>query len=409
MSMNKFIRAFGLGASLLIIAASCSATATRSAQPDTTISFPGPPLELSGEPGSVQTAVLAGGCFWGVEGVFERLNGVIDVVSGYSGGTAQEAYYALVSAGITGHAEAVRIEFDPSVISYGTLLQIFFHIAHDPTQLNYQGPDHGPQYRSAIFYTDEGQKQVAEAYVDLLNEANLFGKPIVTKIQALTDFFPAEEYHQDFMRLNPDYPYVVQHDLPKVRALESLYPSLLAGNQGQAAGTKGSTRTWRGLALLESIEGINFPVTRSSAEWRRQLGDFAYQVLRQAGTEQPFTGELNFEHRPGTYYSAATGQPLFRSETKFESGTGWPSFSRPIDPQAVLLVLDLSYGMARIEVLDSSSGSHLGHVFEDGPGPGQFAEGTGLRYCMNSASLVFVADGDPEPPLVVSYRASLVP
>jgi peptide methionine sulfoxide reductase msrA/msrB len=354
----------------------------------------------------MHTAVLAGGCFWGVEGVFERLHGVVDVVSGYSGGSADEAFYALVSAGVTDHAEAVRIEYDPSVISYGTLLRIFFHIAHDPTQLDYQGPDHGPQYRSAIFYADEEQKRVAEEYVRILTEAGQFKDAIVTRIDALTEFHPAEEYHQDFMRLNPTYPYVVYHDLPKVQALESLYPALLAGPQGEAARGATAARTWRGLPVVDSTAGIEFPIVKTNAEWRRQLGDFAYQVLREAGTEQPFTGELNYEHRPGTFHSAATGQPLFRSEAKFESGTGWPSFSKPIDQEAVLLVFDRSYGMIRIEVVDSSSGSHLGHVFDDGPGPGEFAEGTGLRYCMNSVSMIFVADGDPEPPIVAAYRAS---
>lgn len=406
MGIKRSSLALGIGATLIALFSSCSLAAARSAETSTVSSFPAPPPESRAVPGSLQTAVLAGGCFWGVEGVFERLNGVSDVVSGYSGGSANDAHYALVSAGVTGHAEAVRIEYDPSVISYGTLLQVFFHIAHDPTQLNYQGPDHGPQYRSAIFYVDDEQKRIAEEYIRILTEAGQFKDTIVTQIEALAEFYPAEEYHQDFMRLNPTYPYIVYHDLPKVQALESLYPILLAGAQGEAARSAEANSTWRGLPVVETSAGIDFPITRTEAAWRRQLGEFPYQVLREAGTEQPFTGALNFEHRPGTYYSAATGQPLFRSEAKFESGTGWPSFSRPIEQEAVILVLDRSYGMVRIEVVDSSSGSHLGHVFDDGPGPGQFAEGTGLRYCMNSVSMIFVADGDPEPALVEAYRAS---
>ena len=236
------------------------------------------------------------------------------------------------------------------------------------------------------------------------SEARQFQDPIVTRIETLTAFYPAEEYHQDFMSLNPTYPYIVEFDLPKVQALESLYPALLAGAKGETARSAVSTRTWRGLPIVESAAGIEFPITRTSAEWRRQLGDLPYHVLREAGTEAPFTGELNDEHRPGTFHSAATGQPLFRSEAKFDSGTGWPSFSKPIHPQAVLLVLDRSYGMVRIEVIDSSSGSHLGHVFDDGPGPGDFVEGTGLRYCMNSVSMIFVPDGAPEPPIVTAYQ-----
>jgi methionine-R-sulfoxide reductase len=183
--------------------------------------------------------------------------------------------------------------------------------------------------------------------------------------------------------------------------------STASAESQSVAGAPEATKTWRGLPVVEATSSIDFPITRTDAQWRRQLGDFAYEVLREAGTEQPFTGELNFEHRPGTFHSAATGQPLFRSEAKFDSGTGWPSFSKPIDQDAVVLVMDRKFGMVRIEVIDSSSGSHLGHVFDDGPGPGEFAEGTGLRYCMNSVSMIFVADGDPEPPIVAAYKASL--
>ncbi|TFG82882.1 MAG: peptide-methionine (R)-S-oxide reductase MsrB [Spirochaetales bacterium] len=151
---------------------------------------------------------------------------------------------------------------------------------------------------------------------------------------------------------------------------------------------------------------MEFAVAKPDEQWRRQLGDFRYNVLRQAGTERAFTGDTLDEHRAGTFYSAATGQPLFRSETKFDSGTGWPSFSKPIDQNLVLLVMDRSFGMERVEVLDSSSGSHLGHVFDDGPGPDNFNQGTGLRYCMNSASLLFVPDGAEEPALVAEYRSA---
>jgi methionine-S-sulfoxide reductase/methionine-R-sulfoxide reductase len=407
MRLKTAFKALGLLFALSALATACSSSSTESSDTVVLSSFPAPPLEVRPEPGTTRTAVLAGGCFWGVEGVFERLHGVVDVVAGYSGGSADEAYYSLVSAGVTGHAEAVRIEYDPSVIPFGTLLRVFFHVAHDPTQLDYQGPDYGPQYRSAIFYADDEQKRVAQEYVGIMTEARQFDDAIVTRIEALTEFYPAEEYHQDFMRLNPTYPYIVYHDLPKVQALESLYPALLVGAKGEEARSAVSARTWRGLPVVDSTTGIRFPITKTDAQWRRQLGDFPYEVLRQAGTEQPFTGELNFEHRAGTFYSAATGQPLFRSEAKFDSGTGWPSFSKPISQDAVLLVMDRKFGMVRVEVVDSSSGSHLGHVFDDGPGPGEFAEGTGLRYCMNSASMIFVADGDPEPSIVAAYKASL--
>ncbi len=363
--------------------------------------FPDPPAEPSGAGSGLKTAVLAGGCFWGVEGVFERLEGVRDVVSGYSGGEAESATYELVGTGETGHAESVRIVYDPSVISYGTLLRVFFHIAHDPTQLNYQGPDHGPQYRSAVFYADEDQRAVAAAYISSLDQAKVYRSPVVTQLKPLEAFYPAEDYHQDFMRLNPDYPYIVVHDKPKVEALERTYPRLLAGKGGDSM-----QDTWRGLPVVKSADAVAFPIAKSEKEWKARLSPFAFSVLRKAATEYPGSGELLNEHRTGTFYSAATGQPLFRSEAKFESGTGWPSFSEPVSPDAIVLVIDRSLGMERVEVLDSSSGSHLGHVFDDGPArSASFPRGTGLRYCMNSASLLFVPDGEEPPELVKRYAA----
>lgn len=174
-----------------------------------------------------QIAVLAGGCFWGVEAVFERLRGVKDVVSGFAGGSRGSAHYDRVSTGTTGHAEAVRIAYDPSRISYEQLLKVFFVVAHDPTQLNRQGPDEGPQYRSAIFYADTRQQAIAEAFIKHLNEAKLFPRPVVTTVAPLEGFYPAEPYHQDFVRKNPRYPYVVHNDLPKLEHLEKTFPELL--------------------------------------------------------------------------------------------------------------------------------------------------------------------------------------
>ena len=188
--------------------------------------FPDPPAEpaLSGGP---RTAVFAGGCFWGVEAVFERLKGVTNAVSGYSGGEQKTASYALVGTGRTGHAESVQVTYDPAKISYGTLLKVFFTVAHDPTQLNYQGPDHGTQYRSAIFYADEGQRKVAEEYIRTLGQAKVFSGKIVTQLVPLDAFYAAEEYHQDYLRRNPSQPYIVYWDLPKIAELEKKYPQLL--------------------------------------------------------------------------------------------------------------------------------------------------------------------------------------
>lgn len=191
--------------------------------------FPDPakdvPVVAAG--GTQQTAVLAGGCFWGVEAVFERLSGVSDVVSGYAGGAKATAHYDIVSQGTTGHAESVKITFDPSKVTFGRLLKVFFAVAHDPTELNRQGPDHGTQYRSSIFYANEDQKAVAQAYIRQLNEAKLFDRPIVTTVVPLEAFYPAEGYHQNFLDKNPDYPYIVVNDLPKLKHLQAELPELV--------------------------------------------------------------------------------------------------------------------------------------------------------------------------------------
>jgi peptide-methionine (S)-S-oxide reductase len=190
--------------------------------------FPDPAQDIKvAAPGTTQTAVLAGGCFWGVEGVFERLDGVKDVVSGFAGGKAATAHYEMVSTGTTGHAESVKITYDPAKISYGTLLKVYFAVAHDPTELNFQGPDEGTQYRSSIFYSSPEQQAVATAYIKQLNDAKIFRRPIVTKVVPLEGFYAAEAYHQHFLDTHPDYPYIVYNDLPKIDHLKKEFPELL--------------------------------------------------------------------------------------------------------------------------------------------------------------------------------------
>ena len=189
--------------------------------------FPDATVDPAPKTPGTQTAVLAGGCFWGVEAVFEKLTGVSEAVSGYAGGTKWTAHYELVGTGTTGHAESVQVTYDPAVISYGKLLKVFFAVAHDPTQLNRQGPDDGTQYRSAIFYSTPEQQSVAEAYIRQLSAAKIFGAPIVTKVVPLGGFFPAETYHQNFLVQHPDYPYIVYNDLPKLDHLKKEFPELL--------------------------------------------------------------------------------------------------------------------------------------------------------------------------------------
>jgi peptide-methionine (S)-S-oxide reductase len=189
--------------------------------------IPPPALDTpAAEAKGLETAVLAGGCFWGLQGMFQHVQGVTKVVAGYSGGTQETAHYEMVGTERTGHAESVEITFDPKKISYGQLLRLYFAVAHDPTQLNRQGPDTGPSYRSEIFFASPAQERIAKAYVAQLTKANVFKGPIVTKIEPLKAFYPAEDYHQDFLIHNPNHPYIVRNDLPKVAALKRVYPEV---------------------------------------------------------------------------------------------------------------------------------------------------------------------------------------
>jgi len=187
--------------------------------------IPAPAVDNQKAAGPLQTAVVAGGCFWGVHGVYQHVRGTRQVLSGYSGGMKTTADYETVSRGDTGHAESVEIRFDPKELSYGEILQIYFSVAHDPTQLNRQGPDVGTQYRSAIFYADESQKRIAEAYIAQLDRAKVFRRPIVTRLERLTAFYAAEDYHQDFLIKNPSYPYILINDLPKIASLKTVFPA----------------------------------------------------------------------------------------------------------------------------------------------------------------------------------------
>jgi len=190
------------------------------------VAVPPPAVDNPKAAGSMQTAVLAGGCFWGVQAVFQHLNGVQQAISGYAGGDRSTAQYEIVSSGQTGHAESVKVTFDPNVVSYGQILQVFFSVVHDPTQLNRQGPDSGTQYRSAIFYADDQQQEIATAYIAQLDKAGMFGKPIVTRVDKLKGFYAAEGYHQDYLLKHPNQPYIVFNDQPKVRNFEHTLPAL---------------------------------------------------------------------------------------------------------------------------------------------------------------------------------------
>ena len=207
----------------IALAGLLSAATTAGAQEG--IALPAPALDEAKTNETKETAVFAGGCFWGVQGVFQRVAGVSNAVSGYAGGTEETAHYETVGNGTTGHAESVRVTFDPAKISYGKLLQIYFSVAHDPTELNRQGPDVGTQYRSTIFPTSTEQARVAKAYIDQLNKARLYDAAIVTTVEPNKAFYPAESYHQDFLTDNPTYPYIVYNDMPKIENLKRLFPA----------------------------------------------------------------------------------------------------------------------------------------------------------------------------------------
>lgn len=218
---------FARAAAIAAICASASFTSAFSPAfaAESAITLP-PPAQDASSTAPTETAVFAGGCFWGVQGVFQHTRGVLGAVSGYAGGDKSTAQYGTVSSGMTGHAESVQITYDPKQISYGKLLQVFFSVAHDPTQYNRQGPDTGPQYRSAIFFTTPQQKDVAEKYIAQLDAAKVFRKPIVTQVQPLKGFYPAEAYHQDYATLHPDSPYIATFDLPKIANLKATMPQL---------------------------------------------------------------------------------------------------------------------------------------------------------------------------------------
>ncbi len=209
-------------AAALVAGAALTLNTTQAAE--SAVKIPAPAADATASDTGTQTAVFAGGCFWGVQGVFQRVNGVIQAVSGYSGGGKDTAQYEVVSTGTTGHAESVKITYDPKKVSYGTLLQIYFSVAHDPTQLNRQYPDSGTQYRSAVFYADPAQKETAEKYIAQLDAAKVYPKKIVTQVAPLAAFYPAEAYHQDYLTLHPDQGYIARFDIPKVANLKTMFP-----------------------------------------------------------------------------------------------------------------------------------------------------------------------------------------